>query len=248
MSVSTGLAKTFADGFNRRMNAYVPAAMFAAEVSKDGVYTVSFGTPTATDNDAHITSGQDLQANAVLAITSFSGVLAGVDDSRYGRNVICTAGAAVGVSVTVVVTVTGRDYLGQPMKEQISIAHADGTNAIAGVKAFKWIDSVVTNGGTGGTTTDTYILVGSGTKFGVPYKTVRVLSEENDGSQNSSLGTLTAGVVTDPATATTGDPRGLYVPNTTPNGSKEIIGQFIASAWVNSSGNGGLYGIRHYYA
>jgi hypothetical protein len=248
MSVVTGLAKTFADGHSRRINAYVPAAMFAAEVSKDGIYSTSFGTPTATDADAHVTAAQVFQADAANTVTSFSGVLGGTDDARFGRNVICTAGAAVGASVTVVITVVGRDYLGQPMKENISIAHADGTNAIAGVKAFKWIDSVTSDGGTGGTTTDTTIIVGSGTKFGLPYKTMRVLSEENAGAQNSTLGTLTAGVVTDPATATTGDPRGLYVPNTTPNGVKEISGQFIASSWVNSSGNGGLYGIQHYYA
>ena len=52
---------------------------------------------------------------------------------------------------------------------------------------------------------------------------------------------------TDPATATTGDPRGLYIAETTFDGSKEFIVRFDPDNAANSSGNGGLYGIQHYY-
>ena len=53
---------------------------------------------------------------------------------------------------------------------------------------------------------------------------------------------------TDPATITTSDPRGLYIPNVTMNGAKEIVVYIRADNEANSSDNGGLYGIKHYYA
>lgn len=54
-------------------------------------------------------------------------------------------------------------------------------------------------------------------------------------------------VTTDPATATTGDPRGTYEALMTLDGS-EIIVTMIGDNSVNSDNNGGLHGIQHYYA
>jgi hypothetical protein len=53
---------------------------------------------------------------------------------------------------------------------------------------------------------------------------------------------------TDPGTTTTGDPRGTYVPNTTPNGAKVLSGVFIPNHRLNASGNGGLHGIQQFYS
>jgi hypothetical protein len=53
--------------------------------------------------------------------------------------------------------------------------------------------------------------------------------------------------LTDPQTTTTGDPRGTYEPNLTPDGS-EIIVSIVGDPSVNASGNGGLYGIKHVIA
>jgi hypothetical protein len=51
---------------------------------------------------------------------------------------------------------------------------------------------------------------------------------------------------TDPQTNTTGDPRGTYDANLAAyDGSTEIIVGLLGDASVNSSGNGGLYGIKH---
>jgi hypothetical protein len=72
--------------------------------------------------------------------------------------------------------------------------------------------------------------------------------ELSDGTQESSTGTLTAPVLTDPQTATTGDPRGTYAPNVTLNGSTEVEIYAIADRGVNSDGNGGLLGIKHHFA
>ena len=54
-------------------------------------------------------------------------------------------------------------------------------------------------------------------------------------------------VLTDPATATTGDPRGTYESITTLAGFEIFVGMIGDNA-VNASDNGGLHGIRHYYA
>lgn len=54
--------------------------------------------------------------------------------------------------------------------------------------------------------------------------------------------------LTDPATASTGDPRGTYHPNTTLDGIIEVIVGMVGDTDVNAAGNGGLHGIRHYYA
>jgi hypothetical protein len=53
---------------------------------------------------------------------------------------------------------------------------------------------------------------------------------------------------TDPATVSTGDPRGTYESIVTMDGAKEIIVALIGDNSVNTSDNGGLHGIQHYYA
>lgn len=58
---------------------------------------------------------------------------------------------------------------------------------------------------------------------------------------------LTDPVDTDPQTATTGDPRGLYLPQLTPNASREYRIRYIADRTDNGT-NGGLHGIAHYTA
>lgn len=51
--------------------------------------------------------------------------------------------------------------------------------------------------------------------------------------------------LTDPGTVATGDPRGTYEPNMTPNGSEIVVG-LTGDPSINAAGNGGLHGIRHY--
>lgn len=53
--------------------------------------------------------------------------------------------------------------------------------------------------------------------------------------------------LTDPQTTVTGDPRGTYESNLTPNGSEIVVG-LVGDNSVNASNNGGLYGIRHVIA
>jgi len=54
--------------------------------------------------------------------------------------------------------------------------------------------------------------------------------------------------LTDPATATTFEPRGSYEPLMTPDGVSEIRVGLVADNQVNANGNGGLHGIKHFFA
>lgn len=53
--------------------------------------------------------------------------------------------------------------------------------------------------------------------------------------------------LTDPATITTADPRGLYEPLTPPNGNPIVVAM-VGDNSVNANNNGGLLGIQHYYS
>lgn len=211
---------------NRRYNAYVPACAYSAEVIHGAPYMVDFGTPTAAAAAA-ILSAQSI--NAAGSTTTF---LDDTDDTPFGRNVTVVASGAATSNVTVV----GKDYLGQPMAESFTL---NGAVSVVGVKAFKWIDTI-----TFGMTAATTINVGWGARLGLPYRMSNVMEETLNGAE-SAVGTFTAGLLTDPQTLTTADPRGLYTPTAALNGTNRIFATFLPYNILNSSGNGGLFGIRH---
>lgn len=221
---------------NRRYNSYVPAAAFAQDVIMEGPYQVDFGTP-AVANATLILSAQSI-ATAVTAqgLSGTNPLLVDTIPDTFGRNVQVVASGAA----TSAVTVRGRDYLGQPMTELLTL---NGATPVLGVKAFKWIDSIAF-----GATAATTVNVGTGAKFGLPYRMSRVQGLEEVDGASAAAGTLVAGVLTDPQTTTTVDPRGTYVPTTTPDGSKRIRVAFAPNNLVNAAGNGGLYGIAHFYS
>ena len=211
----------------RRYNSYVPAAGYAADVIHAGPLEVELGAPAASAAD------NILNDQSIASAGSTTTLLDDFADAPYGRNVRVVASGAA----TSTVTVRGRDYLGQPMTETLTL---NGTNSVVGVKAFMWLDSV-SWGATSGTTID----LGWGARFGLPYRTVNVLAEQVSGAAGT-VGTLTAGVRTDPQTATTADPRGLYTPNGTVNGTNLFVLVVLTDNFVNAAGNGGLYGIAHF--
>lgn len=221
----------------RRISQYVPAMQYDADIVLNGAYRVSLGSPTLPDTDGildgvdttAVTGSITVEGNALL------GVVGNEADSPFGRNITVT-GAGAGAKV---LTLVGRDYLGQPMKETVTCSSGNAT----GIKCFKWLDSIELGAVAGDADTD----FGWGAEIGLPYKTVKVLSEEADGAP-ASVGTLTAPVLTDPATATTGDPRGTYDPGTTLDGSTEIHVVLIVDNSVNSDDNGGLHGIAHFFS
>lgn len=213
----------------RRYNTYVPAAGYAADVIHAGPTEVDLGAPAASAAD------NILNDTSIASAGSTTTLLSDTADSPFGRNVRVVASGIA----TSTVTVRGRDYLGQPMSETLTL---NGTTSVVGVKAFYWLDSVAW-GATAATTID----LGWGARFGLPYRTITVLAEWVSGAAGT-VGTLTAGVRTDPQTATTADPRGLYTPNGTPNGTDHFVITVLVDNFVNSAGNGGLYGIAHFFA
>jgi hypothetical protein len=200
---------------NRRYDSYVPACGYAADIIHGAPYMVDFLTPAAA-------SATDI-LNAVAGTSGTAMTTFGDDsaDAPFGRNVAAGAGGSV--------TVRGKDYLGQSITETIAAS-------TAGLKAFKWIDSV-TPAFTGA------VSLGWGSKLGLPYRMSNVMEETGNGAE-ATIGTFVAGVLTDPQTSTTGDPRGTYIPSTALNGSNRILATFLPYNVLNANGNGGLYGIR----
>lgn len=212
---------------NRRYNAYVPAAQYASNVVHSAPYNVDFGTPAAASAAAI------LSAQSVATAGSTTTFISDNDTTDiFGRNVTVVASGAA----TSNVTVFGRDYLGQPMAESLTL---NGATPVVGVKAFQWIDRV-----TFGATSATTINLGWGARLGLPYRMSNVVSETAAGA-SAATGTFTAGSLTDPQVNTTADPRGLYTPTTALNGTNRILAFFIPNGLLNTSGNGGLYGIAH---
>ena len=220
-----------ADYNPRKINRYVPACQYAADVDVvDKQFTVDFGAPAALSATA-ILSAQSI-ATAGSTTTLLLDTL-----PAFGRGLqIVASGAA-----TSDVTIYGRDYLGQPMIETLTL---NGTTPVLGKKAFKWLDKV-----SFGATAATTINLGTTNVFGLPYAAIKMTAEFKDNVAAANAGTFTAYVSTDPQTATTGDPRGTYLPVTVlPDGTKTFKAVFMATDAVNTSGNGGMHGIKQYFA
>jgi hypothetical protein len=177
---------------------------------------VDFLTPIAAGTNVFTA------ASALTLGTPFTTFTADTADAPFGRNLV--AGALAGS-----ITVSGRDYLGQGITELIA-------TGATGVKAFKWIDSIST------ATTGAHTLTW-GARLGLPFRMSNVMEETANGAE-SAVGTFTAGVLTDPQTSTTGDPRGLYTPTIALNGSNRVLATFLPYNVLNANGNGGLFGIR----
>lgn len=219
------------DNFIDGMKYYVPAGQGMADLGGQPLHgRMSFFNPVVA-----LATGILSATSIATAVDTrvFAATYTSTAMSKYGRNVTVVASGAA----TSNVTVFGRDYLGQGMRESFTL---NGTTPVVGLKAFKYIDRI-----TAGITAATTINVGWGTRLGLPYK-VFVVEREYADNVVAAAGTLVVPVLTDPQTATTGDPRGTYVPTTTPNGVIVIEVDVHYSDFVNAAGNGGLHGIRHF--
>lgn len=211
---------------NRRYNSYVPACGYAADVIHGAAYEVDFLTPIAA------AAAGILSAQSIAAAVDTTTFVSDTADAPFGRNItVIASGAAVSN-----VTVYGKDYLGQPMAESFTLT---GAVSVVGVKAFKWVDRI-----TAGITAATTINVGFGSKLGLPYRMSNVLEETLNGAE-SAVGAFVAGLLTDPQTTITADPRGTYVPTAALNGANRILAKFWPYNILNGNGNGGLHGIQH---
>lgn len=218
--------------FLEGVNNFVPDMQYHSDVSTAGItrqYVLT--APVALDADGIVAAASVAVANTSLALAAtYSSNEATM--GPWGRCVsVVLSGAG-----TPTIRVRGRDYLGQPMTEDIVAA---GAVAVNGKKAFKYIDSVTNLAAVAATT----INVGWIDVFGVPFCADALLQENVNDAVTSNAGTFTAAVKTDPQTATTGDPRGTYAPHASniPNGARTY--RLLFHCDKNK-----LHGVKHYYA
>ena len=167
---------------------------------------VNFGSPATADVDAVLTT-----YNGTVGAVTLDGVLAvgGVVTLDVPRNLVVDSGGAD----TAVLTFTGTDEYGVAMVEAITL---NGTTAVLGKKAFKTITSCVSSGAT----IANGAFVGTGSALGLPIflpNAVNILYDAENGAAATD-GVSVAGVVSLP-TATTGDVRGTFTPDSALDGA-----------------------------
>lgn len=179
-----------------------------AKMSLPVLTKIHLGAPATADADGFVAS-QNLTAAGVFSVnTTFAAAKAAAalnGSADVPRNVVA---AWTG---TAVLTVTGMDEYGNVVRE----SSASGTT-FTGKKAFKTVTAVSVSADV------TALTVGTGTVLGLPVYLADasdVLKEIMD-DVAATAGTLAAGILTTPS-ATTGDVRGTYAPNSAPNGSRK---------------------------
>lgn len=218
------------------VNEYVPACQYANAAGHLGSQRHNLGVPATAGAIATLISAQ----GAVGPITYLATPL--VLDATYGRTVSVTPSGVPGNANAV--DLIGYDYLGQPLVERFT-GSAAASSAIVGLKAWKTIIGTRIN--VAATNAITFS-ISTGVSLGLPYKG-RLLSVK-EGATIMTMAQIdtnrVAEVLTDPATAITGDPRGLYTPTTAPNGVLAYEISQLGDPSVNTAGNGGLYGIKQF--
>ena len=170
-------------------------AVVPAALSANGVATAQAvaGAANLTLNGALVTSG-----------------VAVMDVPRALSIVSTNAG-----DTTQTATVTGTDVYGQPMTEVITF---NGTTTVNGKKAFSKVTRVAISAVMTGNAA-----VGVSDIIGLPYRATSrdyVLTAQNGAFVTT--GTFVGAVTTSPATSTTGDVRGTYVPPAANDGSRVL--------------------------
>lgn len=167
-----------------------------------------------------------LSATAVCAAQAVAGAgnatingasaSAGVATFDYARCITVVSSNAGDTTQTV--TVTGTDYYGQAQTSRLTLS---GTTTVTGNKAFKTITQVAVSGALTGN-----LSVGNADKFGLPYAVTDggyLLRTGWAGAVADNAGTFAPADTTSPATATTGDVRGTFIPTTAANGSRRLV-------------------------
>ncbi|CAB4150602.1 hypothetical protein UFOVP568_48 [uncultured Caudovirales phage] len=219
------MPRRVAQFYPQRVNMRVPAMAYTGDITNADVIHVQFGTVNAIAT-SNIFNAQTAAAAGTFVPQSTAYTASEAQMGRYGRAVqIVASGAYTGV-----VTITGRDYLGQRMQEALT---ANGASAVLGLKAFRYVDSI-TIVTTGAVTVD----VGTTNKLGLPYRFEQLIAETKNGIAAANAGTFVVGLATaTAATATNADVRGTYLPVTViPDGTNTFELRYIADT-SNLHGN-----------
>ena len=225
------MAKRNPDYFPKHIDQHVPSMVYAADVN-GAVAVVDMEEPAASDYDYFLADQSISGSTAAIAASSIT-LLNTKAPQKFGVNVLVTQDAYTSADAGVV-TVTGRDYLGQYMTETITFATATNATTASGVKAFKWVDSLAFSSSYATGRTAASLYVGTGTALGLPYRTLKVQRELSDASGNASpsltytSGTTVAALDADTdSTAVTADVRGTYIPVSTLNGTGTLVVECI---------------------
>jgi len=183
-----------------------------------GQYLTISGTLGGTGS---ITGYSNPTTYILTSVTSTSATLI----TTAGAAVVTTAGTPTGLTYTLGVapqtaTISGYDYYGQAMTQAITTSSAVST-AVNTTKAFYQITSISIGGATG-----TALTVGTTDVLGLPVRAIDGAYIVNAGYNNVAgfdAGTWVKADMTNPATSTTGDVRGTYVPSSAPDGTKRLV-------------------------
>jgi hypothetical protein len=164
------------------------------------------GTATGVCLAQAVASAKNLTLNGALVTSSIAYL---PDVQRTLQFVSANAG-----DTTQTVTITGFDKFNAKVTETVTL---NGTTIVTSKKALATVTNLAISAATAGN-----ISVGASNILGLPiaiYKSaVQVLKESQDGAVATAGTFVNADLST--ATATTGDVRGTYLPNATPDGSK----------------------------
>jgi hypothetical protein len=217
-----------------RITTATAAASTLASVAITGT-----GGQISYTSQAGLVSGQYLTISGILGgtgtITGYSNpttyILTAVTattatlTTTLGAAVVTTAGTPTGLTYTLGVapqtlTISGYDYYGQAMTQAITTSSAVST-AVNTTKAFYQITSIAIGGATG-----TALTVGTTDVLGLPVRAIDGAYIVNAGWNNTAgydAGTWVKADMTTPATSSTGDVRGTYIPSSAPDGTKRLV-------------------------
>lgn len=195
-------------------NAYVKGMTHHAHIDVNNETTVKWINLEADDTVWKAST-------TVAASTTYTFDNAVEIPTEFGRNVVVESTDAGDI------TIVGKDFLGQVMTETLTCIVGD----VDGAKAFKQITGVIAAADLAGD-----IILKAGQELGLPFCATELVRETVDGA-SAADGAITAPVTAAP-TATTGDVRGTYNPNTAGDGGKDISMTYITTSELTD----GLYG------
>ena len=219
-SSATGSITIYASG-NAGLNDPSPMEVGVGPLGREYVWDVIPQTLQA----ANIAASQTPVAAGNLTLTAGTSVKSFV---RTDGTTVLQLDCSRAVQLTTVsgtistsrnLTVSGYDYYGQPMTENILTV---ATATTSGSKAFYQVASVSTTGGGSGAA----VTVGTTDKLGLPLRVFDAGYIVRVGWNNTlanDAGTLAVADMTNPATSITGDVRGTYIPSSATNGIKRLV-------------------------
>lgn len=223
--------------YPRGVNNYVANMQYHSSVNSQGEVQAQITSPIAI-NATGVFNAVSI-ATALVGYNTYATTYTSAMQSPNPGGGLATFGRALSLVASAayvgVVTIHGRDYLGQPMSESIT---ANGTTPVNGKKAFMFVDSMDVPTLAAATT----ISVGWLDIFGLPF-VIRALDIETvNGVATANAGTVVTRNALAVMTLTGADPRGTYAPNAANASNGTNSYQLLFFTDKNN-----LYGIQHIY-